>query len=314
MPSSRMRRTTCAIARLRQLHEFAVVDGDVGLAAARCRVHSVAPGTSRTMRRAHLLHAREVGGANLLRPAGRACAARPPGLIAISATAPFSATMASTGHAQANGSLQPTGRPVMGITCRPAARRSSSARSTSAVTAPSVVSVSSMSVSTPRCRASMRPGQRAAASWRRALNALGAAAGSARPGAGGRGCSPAQGQRRARRCSGRCGPVPGGQLPVSTWSGRRSAAARGRCPAAMAGSSATRAGGREAGRVVAEVLGIEALELDREVGQAAVVLAAGSRTACRRWCRRPGSTCTSMPRRPLTMDSLAEQVWPEVST
>ncbi|OJW92045.1 MAG: hypothetical protein BGO66_07345 [Alicycliphilus sp. 69-12] len=65
------------------------------------------------------------------------------------ATAPFSATMASTGQAAANGSLQPTGRPVMGMTCRPAALRSASAASASGVIAPSVVSVSSMSVRMP---------------------------------------------------------------------------------------------------------------------------------------------------------------------
>ena len=66
-----------------------------------------------------------------------------------SATAPFSATIASTGQAAAKRSLQPTGRPVMGMTCKPAAFSAPSAASASAVTAPSVVRVSSMSVNTP---------------------------------------------------------------------------------------------------------------------------------------------------------------------
>src|SRR5688572_9799357 len=57
--------------------------------------------------------------------------------------------MASTGHCNANGSLQPTGRPVMGMTWTPAVHSSASARSTSVVTAPSVVRVSSLSVKTP---------------------------------------------------------------------------------------------------------------------------------------------------------------------
>ena len=37
----------------------------------------------------------------------------------ISATAPFSATMAATGQVRAKGSLQPSGRPVMAITGTP---------------------------------------------------------------------------------------------------------------------------------------------------------------------------------------------------
>ena len=66
-----------------------------------------------------------------------------------SATAPFSATMASTGQAWAKGTLQPTGRPVTGMTCRPAARSAANACTTCAGTSPSVLKVSSMSVSTP---------------------------------------------------------------------------------------------------------------------------------------------------------------------
>ena len=65
------------------------------------------------------------------------------------ATAPFSATMESTGQVAAKGSLQPAGRPVMGMTCSPAAFRSASAPSASGVMAPSVVRVSSMSVRMP---------------------------------------------------------------------------------------------------------------------------------------------------------------------
>ena len=61
--------------------------------------------------------------------------------------------MASTGHSSAKGPLQPTGRPVMGMTCRPLALSCVRASSASGVIAPSVVSVSSMSVKTPsNCR------------------------------------------------------------------------------------------------------------------------------------------------------------------
>ena len=65
------------------------------------------------------------------------------------ATAPFSATMALTGHLDAKGMLQHTGLPVMGMTMRPLTFSSCSASSASGVMAPSVVSVSSMSVKTP---------------------------------------------------------------------------------------------------------------------------------------------------------------------
>ena len=44
-----------------------------------------------------------------------------------SATAPFSATKALTGHVEAKGRLQPTGLPVMGMTMRPAAFKSNKA-------------------------------------------------------------------------------------------------------------------------------------------------------------------------------------------
>jgi len=62
--------------------------------------------------------------------------------------------MASTGQVEpagsaTKGSHQPIGRPVMGMTTRPAAFRSASACSASGVMAPSVVRVSSMSVKTP---------------------------------------------------------------------------------------------------------------------------------------------------------------------
>ena len=58
--------------------------------------------------------------------------------------------MLSTGQLAANGLLQPTGRPVMAITCRPAAFRNGQRRQRVGVMAPSVVRVSSMSVSTPK--------------------------------------------------------------------------------------------------------------------------------------------------------------------
>ncbi len=68
--------------------------------------------------------------------------------------------MASTGQALTKGRLQPTGRPVMATTERPAALRSASACRASGVIAPSLVSVSSMSVkmptSAPRADASQR--------------------------------------------------------------------------------------------------------------------------------------------------------------
>jgi hypothetical protein len=67
--------------------------------------------------------------------------------------------MASTGHAAAKGRLQPTGRPVIATTFRPAALRSPRARRASGVMAPSVVSVSSMSVKTPTSWARSAAGQ-----------------------------------------------------------------------------------------------------------------------------------------------------------
>jgi hypothetical protein len=76
-----------------------------------------------------------------------------------SATAPFSATMASTGQARALGSDHPTGRPVIAITVSPAARSAASASSASAVMSPCVVSVSSMSVKTPRMARRSASGQ-----------------------------------------------------------------------------------------------------------------------------------------------------------
>ena len=65
MPSSRMRLTTCATRRLRQLRIFAVVYGDVGLAP---RAVACQRGARHFANDAlcDLLHAREIGGANLL--------------------------------------------------------------------------------------------------------------------------------------------------------------------------------------------------------------------------------------------------------
>ena len=57
--------------------------------------------------------------------------------------------MASTGHVDAKGMLQPTGLPVMGMTMRPAAFKLCRASRASEVMALSVVRVSSMSVKTP---------------------------------------------------------------------------------------------------------------------------------------------------------------------
>ena len=68
--------------------------------------------------------------------------------------------MASTGQLFTKGRLQPTGRPVIATTARPAAFRSASAFNASGVIAPSVVSVSSMSVNTPTSAARASAGQR----------------------------------------------------------------------------------------------------------------------------------------------------------
>ena len=67
-----------------------------------------------------------------------------------SATAPFSATIASIGHSCAKPRLQPIGRPVTATTGIAASRRACSAASASGSIAPSRVRVSSMSVRTPR--------------------------------------------------------------------------------------------------------------------------------------------------------------------
>jgi hypothetical protein len=93
-----------------------VVDGDVGLAAgavggAARAGHLGSMRASTCCMRAKLARAWRVLLVEL---------AQPPAPSRTSATAPFSATMASTGQASANGSLQPTGRPVTGTTCRPA--------------------------------------------------------------------------------------------------------------------------------------------------------------------------------------------------
>jgi hypothetical protein len=81
-----------------------------------------------------------------------------PAASAISATAPFSATMAATGQVAAKGTLQPCGRPVIATTGTPAARSVCSACSATGSMAPSRVSVSSMSVISPTTPAQARGG------------------------------------------------------------------------------------------------------------------------------------------------------------
>ena len=125
-----------------------------------------APGISRSMRsstrcmRAKLA-ARRAASRRKYRRGGTGCRLSPgrQGGGGSSATAPFSATMASTGQVAMKGRLQPTGRPVMATTFKPAARRSARARRASGVMAPSVVSVSSMSVKTPVSAARSAAGQ-----------------------------------------------------------------------------------------------------------------------------------------------------------
>ena len=155
MPSLRISATTAAICAssscVNSLWSIAMSHSRPAESVARR-----APGISRSMRAEHRLHAREVararGGVLLVALVEAAV-----GAAARSATAPFSATIASTGQARAKGSLQPTGRPVIATTCRPAAFRSASAASASGVIAPSVVSVSSMSVKTPTERRAAPP-------------------------------------------------------------------------------------------------------------------------------------------------------------
>ena len=185
-----------------------------------------------------------------------------------------------------------------------------------AVTAPSVVSVSSMSVKhavMPRLRAAGQlasgcmPAQPAQRSFGRA------AVDAPRPGA--RGCALlANGGSSGCMLHGRL-PCPGGQAPVSTWSrAASSSGSSGRAERWSAGSSSHGAGGREAARVVAEALGVDSpgtrsgSRHSRSCSSAleAVGLAAGG-------ARRRRTTSTSMPRRLLMMDSLAEQVQPRAS-
>ena len=135
MPSSRITATTCAICARRQMRELAVVDRDVGDAAGA---------VARERAAGHLAqHARRGGRrraalrAASARPA-RTRSRRPPSPSRNSATAPFSATIASIGQSRANGSLQPIGRPVTATPARRRARRSPSAASASGSIAPSL--------------------------------------------------------------------------------------------------------------------------------------------------------------------------------
>jgi hypothetical protein len=107
---------------------------------------SVAPGTSRstraaTSRRRCALRERVASSCTY---SVRICSPS-----RISATAPFSGTMAATGQSRANGSLHPTGRPVMATTGTPRARSANKASSAAGSMTPPWVSVSSMSVKTP---------------------------------------------------------------------------------------------------------------------------------------------------------------------
>ena len=145
MPSSRITATTASTCvDERCANSLWSIAMSVMRPALSCA--SVAPGTSRSTRAATCCR----------RCALRARVASSCAYSVVSAspsrkraTAPFSATIASTGHARANGSLQPAGRPVIAITGSPAASSCVSAASASGVIAPAVVSVSSMSVRTP---------------------------------------------------------------------------------------------------------------------------------------------------------------------
>ena len=122
MPSLLHQRDDRGDLRVVQMGELAVVDRDVASRGPAESVARRAPGISRSMRASTCLHAREVararGGVLLV------ALVEPPVGERTSATAPFSATIASTGQTRAKGSLQPTGRPVIATRCRPAAFRS----------------------------------------------------------------------------------------------------------------------------------------------------------------------------------------------
>ena len=125
---------------------------------------SVAPGTSRSTRCATAcsraaLRARVAS--------SWAYSVRTASPSRISATAPFSATIAATGQLRAKGSLQPSGRPVMAITGTPAAaqrvQRRCARRVEPAVGGERVVDVGHHAAHAPqgRCRQG-RQGPRAA--------------------------------------------------------------------------------------------------------------------------------------------------------
>ena len=155
---------------LRQVAELAVVDGDVGFA----------PGESVARRarhlgldaRQHLLHGVEVVGAGggillVYFDSFRACQ------ISVSGHFIQIFYRIQQGHGTVfchdgidrpgggKGALQPTGRPVMGMICRPAAFSAPRASSASGVMVPSVVSVSSMSVGMPTIGARLLRGEMA---------------------------------------------------------------------------------------------------------------------------------------------------------
>ena len=89
---------------------------------------SVLPGTSRSTRSA-TARSRTALAARVDSSCAYSVTSRPSS--ANSATAPFSATIASSGHVAAKSWLQPIGRPVTAITGTPADRRSCSAASAS---------------------------------------------------------------------------------------------------------------------------------------------------------------------------------------
>ena len=157
MPSARISATTCSIrSTLRCANSlWSTAMSVIRPALSRA---SVVPGTSRSTRCATSARRRALWARVASSCAYSVCSAAP---CMNSATAPFSATMASIGQSRAKGSLQPVGRPVMAITGRPAARNRANASSASGSMAPSCVSVSSMSVSTPATSASAAPGQSA---------------------------------------------------------------------------------------------------------------------------------------------------------
>ena len=147
MPSSRITATTCAICAGVEVRELAVVDRDVGDAAGAV-ARQRAAGHLAQHARGGGLEPHGIAAHASTRPARTRSTSLPSSVN--SATAPFSATIASSGQVSAKPRLQPIGRPVTAITGTPAARRSCSAASASGSIRPSRVNVSSMSVRRPR--------------------------------------------------------------------------------------------------------------------------------------------------------------------